>query len=130
MIAAIAAIVVLLIGAGVYFATRKPTDTIATTTTAIPSGTDVTTTGPAPLAPNEGLLLLSASPWGDIDKVVNTADNKEVQVEDNLSTPARLKLPPGNYDITLLDQSGRPKTVAVTVEGGKPTRKSSSGSNA
>ncbi|HEV7767247.1 MAG TPA: serine/threonine-protein kinase [Thermoanaerobaculia bacterium] len=122
MIAAIAAIVVILIGAGVYFATRKPTDPIATATS-IPSGTDVTSTGPAPLAPNEGLLLLSASPWGDIDKIVSTKDNKEIPVADNLSTPARLELAPGNYDITLLDQSGRPTTVAVTVESGKPTRK-------
>jgi serine/threonine-protein kinase len=122
MIAAIAAIVVVLIGVGVWLATRKPADTIATTTaTAEPATTDVTTTAIAPLAPNQGLLLLSASPWGDVESIVNKKDNKEVAVDDNLSTPARIELPPGDYNITL-DQNGRKKVVEVTVEAGKPTR--------
>ena len=122
LIAAVAAIVVLLIGGGIYFATRKPSGTVATTTV-VPSGTDVTTTAVTPMTPNEGVLLLSATPWGDIDRIVNTADNKEFEVtEAQRSTPARIKLPPGQYDITLVDEHGRPKTVAVTVEGGKPTR--------
>jgi serine/threonine protein kinase len=121
LIAAIAAIVVLLIGGGIYFATRKPTETVATTTV-VPSGTDVTTTAVAPMSPSDGLLLLSATPWGDIDRIVNTKDNKEIAVEEDLSTPARIALAPGQYDITLVDELGRPKTVAVTVAGGKPTR--------
>jgi len=121
LMAAIAAIVVLLIGGGIYFATRKPADTVATTTV-VPSGTDVTTTGVAPMTASDGLLLLSAAPWGDIDRIVSTKDNKEIAVEEDLSTPARIALAPGRYDITLLDERGRPKTVAVTVAGGKPTR--------
>jgi serine/threonine protein kinase len=121
LIAAIAAVLVLLIGGGIWFATRKPADTVATTTV-IPSGTDVTSTGVAPMTASDGLLLLSASPWGDIDRIVSTKDNKEFAVADDLSTPARITLPPGQYDITLVDETGRPKTVVVTVEGGKPTR--------
>ncbi|MDP9192941.1 MAG: serine/threonine protein kinase [Acidobacteriota bacterium] len=121
LIAAIAAIVVLLIGGGIYFATRKPVDTVATTTV-IPSGTDVTTTASVPMTASDGLLLLSASPWGDIDRIVSTKDNKEIAVAEDLSTPARISLAPGQYDITLVDETGRPKTVVVTVEGGKPTR--------
>jgi serine/threonine protein kinase len=121
LIAAIAAIVVLLVGGGIYFATRKPSEPV-TTTTVVASGTDVTTTAVAPMSASDGLLLLSATPGGDIDRIVNTKDNKEWPVEEDLSTPARIKLPAGQYDITLVDDQGRPKTVAVTVAGGKPTR--------
>jgi eukaryotic-like serine/threonine-protein kinase len=121
LIAAIAAIVVLLIGGGIYFTTRKPSEPV-TTTTVVASGTDVTTTAAAPMSASDGLLLLSATPGGDIDRIVNTKDNKEWPVDEDLSTPARIKLPAGQYDITLVDDQGRPKTVAVTVAGGKPTR--------
>jgi hypothetical protein len=121
LIAAIAAIVVLLVGGGIYFATRKPSEPVSTTTT-VASGTDVTTTAAAPMSASDGLLLLSATPGGDIDRIVNTKDNKEIAVDEDLSTPARIVLAPGQYDITLVDDQGRPKTVAVTVAGGKPTR--------
>ncbi len=121
LMAAIAAIVVLLVGGGIYFATRKPSEPVATTATAT-SGTDVTSTAVAPMALSDGVLLLSATPGGDIDRIVSTKDNKEIAVEEDLSTPARIKLAPGQYDITLVDESGRPKTVAVTVAGGRPTR--------
>lgn len=120
LIAAAAAIVLGLIVTGV-FVNRKDPAPVATTT-AVPSVTDVTTTAAAPLAPGEGVLLLSASPWADINSIVNTTDNRQIAVDDNLSTPARIKLPPGQYDITLVDQSGRQKTERVSVESGRPTR--------
>jgi serine/threonine protein kinase len=122
MIAGIAAVVVLLVVVGIYFATRKEPVPVATTT-ATPATTEVTTTAVAPMPPDKGLLLLSATPWGDIDRIVDTSNNKEIAVADDLSTPARIELAPGNYDITLLDGTGRPKTVAVTVEGGRPTKR-------
>jgi serine/threonine protein kinase len=121
LIAAIAAIVVLLAGGGIYFATRKPAGPVATTTV-VASGTDVTTTAVAPMSASDGLLLLSATPGGDIERIVSTKDNKELAIDEDLSTPARIELPAGQYDITLVDDQGRPKTVAVTVAGGKPTR--------
>jgi serine/threonine-protein kinase len=122
MIAAVAAIVVVLIAAGVWFATRKPADTTATTTaTAEPASTVVTATAVSPMAPNEGRLLLSASPWANVESIVNKKDNTEIIVDDGLSTPARITLPPGDYNITL-DRDGRKKIVEVTVEAGKPTR--------
>jgi hypothetical protein len=75
------------------------------------------------MAAGEGLLLLSASPSGDIERIVNTKDNKEVTLDESLqSTPARIPLPAGDYSITLSDPSGRQKTERVTVESGKSTR--------
>jgi hypothetical protein len=109
-----------LIVTGVFFK-RKEQPPVATTTAA-PSGTDVTSTATTPIAPGDGLLLLSASPWADINKIVSTSDNKPMAVDENLSTPARITLPPGQYDITLVDEQGRPKTERVTVQSGKPTR--------
>jgi tRNA A-37 threonylcarbamoyl transferase component Bud32 len=120
VIAAVAAVVLIVILGAIYF-TRKEPVPVATTTLA-PSGTDVTTTAATPMSPNDGLLLLSASPWADIDSIVSTKDRKEVPVDDDLSTPASIKLPPGQYDVTLVDQSGRTKTEIVTVQSGKPTR--------
>jgi hypothetical protein len=116
-----AAIIAVVAGVG-FFMTRKPAPATVPTTTVVPSGTAVTTTAAVPMNPNDGLLLLSASPWGDIDRIVNTKDNSEVDLGDNLSTPAAFKLPPGEYSITLKDEKGRPKTERVTVESGKPTR--------
>jgi hypothetical protein len=119
LIAAAAAIVLGLIVTGVFF-TRKEQPPVATTT-ATPSGTAVTTTAVAPMAPSEGVLLLSASPWADINSIVSTSDNRQMPFESK-STPARIELPPGQYEITLVDQSGRQKKETVSVQGGTPTR--------
>jgi serine/threonine protein kinase len=121
MIGIAAGVIAVVAGLGVFL-TRKPAPAPVVTTTVVPSGTDVTTTAAVPMAPNEGVLLLSASPWGDIDRIVSTKDNKTMSIDDGLSTPARIELPPGEYSITLRDASGRPKTERVTVESGKPTR--------
>jgi hypothetical protein len=126
MIAIAAGVIAVVAGLGVFL-TRKPeTAPPVATTTVIPSGTAVTTTAAVPMAPNEGVLLLSASPWGDIDRIVSTKDNSEIPLNEKLgrnrSTPARIELPPGDYSITLKDEQGRPKTERVTVEGGKQTR--------
>jgi len=122
VIAAVAAVIVLLIAGGIWFTTRKDAPPVATTNTVVPSETSVTTTATTPLGANEGLLLLSAAPWGDVERIVRMKDNRDMQVEDNLSTPARIPLEPGDYKVTLLDQSGRPTTVEVKVLAGTPTR--------
>jgi hypothetical protein len=116
-----AGILAVIIGLAVVFS-RKAPEPVATTTV-IPSGTDVTTTATTPMAAGEGVLLLSASPWGDIDKIVNTKDNSEVALQDELkSTPARIELPAGDYSITLHDEQGRQKIERVTVKSGQSTR--------
>lgn len=128
MLAAIAAIVVLAIAGGAWFAMRKPApqNTVATTTVA-PSGTQVTTTGAtptnaAPLSPGQGALLLSASPWGELEKIVG-ADNKPIDLSDEKrSTPTRIDLDPGKYTVTLNGPKG-PETFDVEIRAGEKVGK-------
>ncbi len=69
------------------------------------------------------MLLLSASPWGDVEKIVNANDQKEVPISaDNASTPMRIQLAPGKYLVTLSGPSGK-TTVDVQIDAGKPTAK-------
>jgi len=122
MIAAAAAIVFALLAIGGYFVFKpKPAQTVATTTTA---GTDVTATATPvpPMSAGQGVLLLSATPWGDLDRIVNTNNQKEIELEEELrSTPARIELAPGQYDVTLNGPSGS-KTVTVQINAGKETQ--------
>jgi serine/threonine protein kinase len=120
VIAAAAAVVLLVVLGAVYFSRKQPVP--VATATVVPSGTNVTTTAATPMEPNAGLLLLSASPWADIDSIVSTKDQRPIALGDDRSTPVSIKLPPGQYDVTLVDDSGQKKTEAVTVASGKPTR--------
>ena len=120
IIAAAAAVVLLLVLGAVYFSRKQPVP--VATTTVVPSGTDVTTTAATPMAPDAGLLLLSASPWADIDSIVNSSNKRPIDLGDIRSTPVSIKLPPGQYDVTLVDETGQKKVEAVTVQSGRPTR--------
>jgi len=119
----IAAVVVIALVLGGYFMMKKPkpADVIATTTTA---GTEVTTTAvtnTAPIPGGQGVLLLSASPWADLEKIVNRNDQKEVTLTDD-STPAAILLEPGNYSVTVKGPGGT-STVDIQIEAGKRTSK-------
>ena len=82
------------------------------------AGTTVTATaaevtGTTPIPAGQGILLLSASPWGNIDKIV---DDKGLQVdlsEEKRSTPTRIELAPGAYSVTM---SGPSKTETFPVQ--------------
>jgi eukaryotic-like serine/threonine-protein kinase len=120
MIAAIAAVVVIAIGIAIFVMLRKPAPNAVATNT--PSGAQVTTTGAnsAPIAGGKGALLLSAAPWGDIEKIVGS-DQKSVPLsDDETSLPRRLELPPGSYQVTVAGPRG-PKTITVNIEAGKKT---------
>jgi eukaryotic-like serine/threonine-protein kinase len=121
LIAATAAIVVILaVIASVVM--RKSNEPTVATTPAVPAGTAVTATAPgAPLAPGEGVLLLSAAPWADVERIVSKGDQKEFPVTDR-STPARYELPAGDYSVTLSGDDGK-QTIDVQIEAGKPTQK-------
>ncbi|HEY2325782.1 MAG TPA: serine/threonine-protein kinase [Thermoanaerobaculia bacterium] len=117
MIAGIAAAVVIAIVAGIVVMMKKQAPGAVATN--VPSATQITTT--APIAPGKGQLLLSAAPYGDIEKIVG-ADQKAVPLSDEeTSLPRRLDLPPGSYKVTLAGPAGQ-KTVDVNIEAGKKTR--------
>jgi serine/threonine-protein kinase len=123
VIAAVAAAVVLLLAVGGYFVMKKDDAPPVATTPSSTAGTQVTTTAPSggTIAPGQGVLLLSASPWGDLDRIVSKADQREVSLSDEArSTPARISLQPGEYTVTL-SGPGDPKTIEVQIEAGKPT---------
>ena len=120
---AAAAAIVLVIAALAFFMARKAAEKTASGPAAIPStaSTETTVTS-TPIAPGQGVLLLSASPWGEIDRIVSKGDQKEVPLEDDLSTPARIPLDPGDYTVTLSGESGT-QTIDVRIDAGKPTQR-------
>ena len=123
MIAAIAAVVLLAIIGGVFMMTRKPAqpEPSAPVASTAPAEIPATNTvAPQPIPADQGLLLLSASPWGELDRIVRKSDQQEMPVPSELSTPTRVKLPPGAYSVTVNGPRG-PKTFDVQIEAGKPT---------
>ena len=122
LIAAIAAAVVIAIAGGVFFMTKKPGPATVATTTAAPAGSSITSTAPGTGIPDDkGVLLLSASPWGDLQKIVSSSDQRSVPLSDDMSTPARVYLAPGKYTVTVAGPQGSPQTVEVSIEAGKKT---------
>lgn len=125
VLGAIAAVILLAIAAGAFLINRKPgVDPSTVTAVASTAGTEVTATGPGGtqlLSGNEGVLLLSASPWGELDRIVSQSDQREVPLTEELrSTPARIKLEPGDYKVTVRGPEGK-KTIDITIEAGRPT---------
>jgi serine/threonine protein kinase len=122
MIAGIAAVLLLVVGA--WFALKKAPAQQATTT-ALPSGTEVTTTaatGTTAIPPGQGVLLLSASPWGDLEKIVNENTNKPIDLSDEKkSTPTRIELAPGKYLVTLNGPNGKQSVFDVQIQAGRRT---------
>lgn len=122
MLGAVAAAVVIALLIGGYFMLNKPkpSEVVATTTIA---GTEVTTTAAtntAPIPGGQGILLLSASPWAELEKIVSRKDQKEVPLFET-STPVAYKLEPGSYAVTVKGPSGT-QTVNVDIVAGKNTR--------
>ncbi|HEX2060384.1 MAG TPA: serine/threonine-protein kinase [Thermoanaerobaculia bacterium] len=120
MLAAAAAVVLVLLAVGAWML-RKPAEAPPIAGPTDTAGTAITATAPSggPIAPGEGVLLLSASPWGDIERIVSKNDQRVIPIEEE-STPARIKLPPGDYTVTLRDNDGS-KTIDVRVAAGRPT---------
>ncbi|MEO6259594.1 MAG: hypothetical protein ABIP63_04560, partial [Thermoanaerobaculia bacterium] len=87
------------------------------------STASVTTTaalGTAPIPSGQGVLLLSASPWGELEGIVNEKNQKSVDLsEEKRSTPTRVDLDPGTYKVTMKGPDGRPKTFDVQISQGK-----------
>ena len=118
-IGAIAAAILVVLGIGGYFVFRSKPAPQQITPAA--SSASIVATAPAVNVPaGQGQLLLSASPWGDIEQVVN--DKGAAIPVDADSTPARLNLPPGDYKVTLAGPDNKKDTFAVHIDAGKQTK--------
>jgi serine/threonine-protein kinase len=122
MIAGIAAAVVIATLLGVWALTRKPdpppADPVAST-----AGAELTTTSVKPLTGDEGLLLLSAAPWGELDRIVSKSSQQEIPLTaEAREIPSRIPLAAGEYSVTVNGPQGA-QTIDVEIEAGKPTRK-------
>jgi serine/threonine-protein kinase len=122
MIIGIAAALVIVLGGGYFFwKSKQPATPVAPASTAV-----VTTTAPTSTAPplgGKGVLLLSASPWGELDKIVDDKGKSIDITDEDKSTPTSIKLDPGNYMVTMSDTKGKSQTVSITVEGGKQVKR-------
>ena len=115
MILAIAAAVVIVIGIAIV--ALRPHPQVVVQPPGRPSGTVVNTTAPPPAG--QGVLLLSASPWGDIEKIVNEKNNTPVDLTDEKrSTPTRIELEPGKYLVTMSGPNGK-TTFDVQIAAGQ-----------
>src|SRR4029078_8796724 len=66
----------------------------------------------------------SASPYGELEKIVNAGNNKVVDLSDEKkSTPTSIELAPGKYLVTLNGPNGQQTTVDVEIKAGERTRK-------
>ncbi len=114
VISAIAAALIIAIGIAALVFRPKPVTHVEGST----SGTSVTATGES-IPPGQGVLLLSASPWADIEKIVNEKNNKPVDlVDEKRSTPTRIELAPGKYLVTMSGPKGT-TTFDVQIDAGK-----------
>ncbi len=124
MISAIAAAVVIVIGVAVFLLRPKPQQIQNTGSVAV--GTSITTTASSsttPIPPGQGRLLLSASPWGDIEKIIDERNNKPVNLDDEKrSTPAGIDLNPGKYLVTVRGPQ-KSQTIDVQIDAGKNVKK-------
>jgi serine/threonine protein kinase len=121
----VAAAVLIAVVAGVLMMGRKSSpDEPAVATATTTAGSVVTSTSPSvttPIPSGQGLLLLSASPWGDVEKIVDMDQQKEIALlEEYRSTPARIPLDPGKYEVTVKGPEGE-KTVNIDIQAGKRT---------
>ncbi|HVE69978.1 MAG TPA: serine/threonine-protein kinase [Thermoanaerobaculia bacterium] len=123
MIAGIAAAVVIAIIATVWAITKKDTPPANDTAIASTAGTELTTTTAAPIPGNQGMLLLSASPWGDLDRIVRKSNQQEIPLTaDDREMPSRITLAPGEYTVTVNGPKG-PTSIDVQIQAGQPTRR-------
>jgi eukaryotic-like serine/threonine-protein kinase len=122
MMIGIAAAIVIVLGGGYFFWKSKQT----AAPVAPVSATVVTTTAPpstAPISAGQGVLLLSASPWGELEKIVDEKGKSIDLTDDKKSTPTRIELEPGKYAVTVAGPNGKAQTMNVQIEAGKPVKR-------
>jgi serine/threonine-protein kinase len=119
MMIGIAAAIVIVLGSAAFFI-LKNRQTAAPV--GVASTTSVTATAPtstAPIPAGQGVLLLSASPDGELQKIMDDKGNSIDLADEKRSTPTRIELQPGQYTVTMLGPNGTTKTANVHIEAGK-----------
>jgi serine/threonine-protein kinase len=122
MMIGIAAAVVIILGVAVFVVMRNKQ---SVPPPAVPSTTSVTATAPppsAPIASGQGALLLSASPWGELEKIVDDKGKSIDLTDEKKDMPTRIDLEPGHYTVTIAGPNGTKQTVPVDIEAGKRNR--------
>jgi len=122
--------VVLLATGGFFLFKPSATSTPAAATASAPaagavvSASNGTASAPGSVgAGGQGLLLLSANPYGEIQKITD-GNGREVALRDeDRSTPARIELAPGKYQVTMVGppDSGKSQTFPVEIHPGLAT---------
>lgn len=125
---AIAAVVLLAVAGGIYFGTRPDVvPDVKPPVTGTPPSTQTTissTAPPAGVSETDGLILLTATPYGRLEKILNvdTRRSFDLATGEDAETPLRLTLPAGKYEITLSNpQSKSSKTLEVQVQARQST---------
>jgi eukaryotic-like serine/threonine-protein kinase len=120
-IAALIAIVIAL-GVGGYLIWKSRQTTATTVAASTTSVTTTALTSTAAIPAGEGALLLTASPWGNLEKIVDDKGKPINVTDDERSTPRRIDLEPGLYSVTVVGPNGTKQTMNVHVEAGKSTK--------
>jgi len=124
---AAAALVLATIG---YYALRPRPDveevpnttTTPITSTSVTSTASITSTS-VPLAAGQGELLLYASPHGSVEQIIRSDTREPMNLPspgDERSTPLRLPLPEGKYELVVSNGTER-KESSIVVQAGKRT---------
>ncbi len=120
----LAAALVLAISAGVWFAMRPkaavepvPTETVVDVGAPTPGETGGMTA-------NQGALLLTSTPYGELERIVNTETNQPVTLSDleDRSVPLRVPLDPGKYEVVVSDRHGNERKEIATIQAGDVSR--------
>jgi serine/threonine-protein kinase len=132
MMIGIAAAVVVVAGIVIAVMMHKP-PTVTPSPVPTASATVISTappTGTTPVPAGQGVLLLSASPWGDIEKIVDENGVLVDLSDEKRSTPTRIELAPGKYSVTVVGPS-RTETFNVEIPAGGrvPIRKNLGGAD-
>jgi len=72
-----------------------------------------------PALDTQGHLAVNAFPWAKVTRVLDTENDRVVEIGPDVTTPVTLGLPPGRYEVTLANPGfNNPIARAITVEAG------------
>ncbi len=75
---------------------------------------DVETRDEAQRLATQGVLMLNASPWANVESVVEQSSGRSVELPKDRATPLRLTLPAGTYRITFKHPDVRQPVIRVS----------------